>query len=132
MPSLPPSRIRGRRAFGGVLFVPLQLQRLTFDFLVDTGAAYSAISPALASVFHLTAIPNRDITIAPAYGTPMRVPRVLLPEIRLGGIHLTTVEAVVVVFPSALRLDSVLGMNVLRRFRVTLECDTSTLVLRPV
>jgi hypothetical protein len=25
-----------------------------------------------------------------------------------------------------------LGMNILSRFRVTLECDTSTLVLRPV
>jgi predicted aspartyl protease len=60
------------------------------------------------------------------------VPRVILPEISLGGIRLTDVEALVVEFPSALRLDGLLGMNILSRFRVTLECDTNTLVLRPV
>ena len=132
MPSLSPSRIRGRRAFGGVLFVPIRLRRQAFDFLVDTGAAYSAISPVLASVFHLTATPQGAITIAPVHGTPVSVPRVILPEISLGGIRLTDVEALVVEFPSALRLDGLLGMNILSRFRVTLECDTSTLVLRPV
>ena len=132
MPSLSPSRIRGRRAFGGVLFVPIRLRRQAFDFLVDTGAAYSAINPALASVFNLTATPQGAITIAPAHGTPVSVPRVTLPEISLGGIRLADVEALVVEFPSALRLDGLLGMNILSRFRVTLECDTSTLVLRPV
>ena len=124
--------MRGRRAFGGVLFVPIRLQRQTFDFLVDTGAASRAISPALASVFNLTATPQGAITIAPAHGTPVRVPRVLRPEIRLGGIRLTDVEALVVAFPSALRLDGLLGINILSRFRVTLECNTSSLVLRPV
>jgi clan AA aspartic protease (TIGR02281 family) len=132
LPSLSPSRIRGRRAFGGVLFVPIRLWRQTFDFLVDTGAAYSAISPALASVFNLTATLQGAITIAPAHGTPVSVPRVILPEISVGGIRLTDVEALVVEFPSALRLDGLLGMNILGQFRVTLECDTSTLVLRPV
>jgi clan AA aspartic protease (TIGR02281 family) len=115
-----------------VLFVPIRLRRQTFDFLVDTGAAYSAISPALASVFNLTATLQRAITIAPAHGTPVNVPCVILPEMRVGGIRLTDVEALVVAFPSALRLDGLLGMNILSRFRVTLECDTSTLVLRPV
>jgi predicted aspartyl protease len=115
-----------------VLFVPIRLRRQTFDFLVDTGAAYSAISPLLASVCNLTATPQGAITIAPAHGTPVSVPRVILPEIRLGGTRLADVEALVVEFPSALRLDGLLGMNILSRFRVTLECDTSTLVLRPV
>ena len=132
MPSLSPSRIRGRRAFGGVLFVPIRLWRQTFDFLVDTGAAYSAISPALVSVFNLTATLQGAITIAPAHGTLVSVPRVILPERSIGGIRLTEVEAVVVEFPPALRLDGLLGMNILSRFRVTLECDTSTLVLRSV
>lgn len=132
MPSRSPSRIRGRRAFGGVLFVPIRLRRQTFDFLVDTGAAYSAISPTLTSVFNLTVTPQGAITIAPAHGTAMNVPRVILPEMSVGGIRLTDVEALVVEFPSALQLDGLLGMNILSRFRVTLECDTSTLVLRPV
>jgi predicted aspartyl protease len=115
-----------------VLFVPIRLRRQTFDFLVDTGAAYSAISPALASVFSLTAPPQGTLTIVPVHGTPVNVPRVILPEMSFGGIRLTDVEALVVAFPPALRLDGLLGMNLLSRFRATLECDTSTLVLRPV
>jgi hypothetical protein len=65
--------------------MPIRLRRQTFDFLVDIGTAYSAISPALASVFHLTA-PQGTITIAPAYGTPVNVPRVILPAMR-DGLH---------------------------------------------
>ena len=40
--------------------------------------------------------------------------------------------AVVLEFPPALKLDGMLGMNVLKQFRVTLEMDTGTLVLRPI
>ena len=132
MPSPSPSRIAGRRAFGGVLFVPLRLQRQTFDFLVDTGAAYTAISPVLASVFNLNASSQEAMMIAPAHGAPVSVPRVILPEMSLGGIQLLEVEALVIDFPAALRLDGLLGMNVLSQFRVTLENDTSTLVLRTI
>jgi clan AA aspartic protease (TIGR02281 family) len=112
--------------------VPLRIWRQGFDFLVDTGAAYSAISPLLASVFNLTVTLQGAVTIAPAHGPLVRVPRVILPEISLGGIRLANVEALVVDFPSALQLDGLLGMNILSRFRVTLECDTSTVVLRPL
>jgi hypothetical protein len=90
LPSHSPSRIRGRRAFGGVLFVPIRLRRQTFDFLVDTGAAYSAISPALASVFSLTASPRGTLTIAPVHGTPVNVPLVILPEMRGSNAHRET------------------------------------------
>ena len=40
--------------------------------------------------------------------------------------------AVVLEFPPALKPDGMLGMNVLKQFRVTMEIDTGTLVLRPI
>lgn len=42
------------------------------------------------------------------------------------------VEALVLTFPRELQLDGILGMNVLKQFRMTLESDTATLVLRPI
>jgi len=34
----------GRLAYGGVLLVPVSVQGRDFEFLVDTGAAYTALS----------------------------------------------------------------------------------------
>lgn len=50
----------------------------------------------------------------------------------MGGCQIANVMAVVLEFPPALKLDGMLGMNVLKQFRVTLEIDTGTLVLRPI
>ena len=44
--------------------------RFCFAFLVDTGAAYSAISPALASVFHLFECVLVDCTAGHAQVNP--------------------------------------------------------------
>jgi hypothetical protein len=41
------SRIRGRLAHGSVLLVPVRVQGQDFEFLVDTGAAYTALSPEI-------------------------------------------------------------------------------------
>ena len=40
------------------------------------------------------------------------------------------VAAVVLDFPQELKIDGLLGMNVLGRFRLTIEAETGTLVLR--
>ncbi|ETX07338.1 MAG: hypothetical protein ETSY2_11815 [Candidatus Entotheonella gemina] len=114
------------------MLVPVRLCGQNFDFLVDTGAAYTAINPRLASLFNLLASDLRRMTIAPVHGSPLSVPQVVLPELRTGGIELTEVDALVVSFPSELRLHGIIGMNVLRQFRVTLEGDTNTLVLRMI
>jgi predicted aspartyl protease len=74
--------------------------------------------------------PRRMATIAPAHGGVFQAPLVTIEELRIGGFRLTDIAAVVLEFPSILKLDGVLGMNVLRKFRMTLEADTATLVLR--
>jgi predicted aspartyl protease len=52
-------------------------------------------------------------------------------ELSIGGFRVTNTEAVVLELPHQLRLDGLLGMNVLKQFRMTIEIDTGTLVLRP-
>jgi len=132
LPSLSVSRIQGRSAYGGVLLVPVQIDALDLEFLVDSGAAYTAISPDVAALFDLALSPQRQLRIVLAQGAPLSVPQVSLPELFIGRMRLRQVEALVMTFPSVLKLDGIIGMNVLRQFRVTLESDTSTLVLRTV
>ena len=110
----------------------MHIQGLDVECLVDTGAAYTALSRDLVALLHLTINPHRTVTIAPAHGALVTVPLLTLAEVRLGGVRVPGVEALVLAFPRELRLDGLVGMNVLRQFRVTLESDTSTLVLRPL
>ena len=114
------------------MLVPVQIDALDFEFLVDTGAAYTAISTDLATLLDLTPSPQRQLRIVLAQGAPLNMPQVLLPELLIGRMRLSQVDALVMTFPAALMLDGILGMNVLSQFRMTLENDTSTLVLRTV
>lgn len=132
MPSRSVSRIQGRRAYGGLLLIPVRIDALDFEFLVDTGAAYTAISLDLANLLDLTPSPQRQLRIVLAQGSPMSMPQVSLPALFIGRIQLRQVDALVMTFPSALNFDGIIGMNVLRQFRMTLENDTSTLVLRNI
>lgn len=128
MPSA--SRIRGRLAHGGVLLIPVRVQGQDFEFLLDTGAAYTALSRDIITLLGTTVDPQRMAAIAPAQGGVFQVPMVTIKELRIGGFRLTDIAAVVLDFPPILKIDGVLGMNVLRKFRMTLEADTATLVLR--
>jgi len=126
------SRIRGRLAHGGLLLVPVTVQGQDFEFLIDTGAAYTALSKEMISFLGLSLTPQRTILIAPAQGRTFHAPVLGIPELRIGGFRLTNVTAILLEFPPALKLDGVLGMNVLKQFRTTIETDTATLVLRLV
>lgn len=112
------------------MLVPVQIDALDFEFLVDTGAAYTAISTDLANLFDLAISPERQLRIVLAQGTPLDMPQVSLPELLIGRMRVIQVDALVMTFPSVLQLDGIIGMNVLSQFRMTLESDTSTLVLR--
>ena len=129
MPSA--SRIKGRLAHGGVLLAPVSVQGQIFEFLVDTGAAYTALSKDVVALLDIPVDPQQTVLIAPAQGRTFRAPVITIRELSVGGFRISKVAAVVLDFPQELKLDGVLGMNVLRRFRVTVETDTGTLVLRP-
>ena len=129
MPSA--SRIRGRLAHGGVLLVPVRVQGRDFDLLVDTGAAYTALSKDVIALLAMPSDPRRTVNIVSIHGGILRVPVVTITELRIGGLRIANVTAVVLDLSPALKFDGILGMNVLQQFRVTVETDTETLVLRP-
>jgi predicted aspartyl protease len=55
---------------------------------------------------------------------------VRLASVQIGAQRRTNVEAVVLPLPAALRVDGLLGVNVLEQFRTTFEFAQTTLVLR--
>ena len=128
MPSA--SRIKCRLAHGGVLLAPVSVEGQVFEFLIDTGAAYTALSKDVVALLGISIDPQRVAAIAPAQGKTFSAPVITIQELSVGGFRMAKVAAVVLDFPQELKLDGVLGMNVLRRFRLTIEADTGTLVLR--
>lgn len=124
-------RISGRRVHGGVLLIPCLLHdAYHYWFLADTGAARTLLTPTVAEEIGLDpAAPIRHERIASVHHVT-RVPVVRLSSLQVGVQRLTEVEALGMALPADLRIDGLLGLNVLGRFRATFEFDRATLVLR--
>jgi len=124
-------RILGRRAHGGVLLVPCLLNDVyRYWFLADTGATISIVSPTVAEELRLdVSRPVRQERIASVHQI-VRVPVVRLQSMQLGSQQVTSIDVIVLSLPSELRVDGLLGVNVLEKFRATFEFERSTLILR--
>lgn len=57
-------------------------------------------------------------------------PVVRLGSLQVGSQRVTDIDTLVISLPADLRIDGLLGVNFLQRFRPTFEFDRSTLVLR--
>jgi predicted aspartyl protease len=125
-------RIPGYRAYGGVLIVSTLLnQERRAYMMVDSGAAYCCITPEVARLLRYDLQgPMARRSIASAQGLEAEVPSFRLQSLQVEGIIVQMLEVLVVHFPPRLRIDGVLGVNFLERFRSTLDFDTATLILR--
>jgi predicted aspartyl protease len=59
-----------------------------------------------------------------------QTPVVRLDSLQVGDKKVNNLEVLIVALPVALRVDGLLGVNFLDKFRVTFEFDQATLVLR--
>ena len=123
-------RVQGRRAYGGVLVIPCQLNdAYRYWFLVDTGTAMTMLSQRVAVEIGLDLTkPVRHERIASVHQVT-RVPVLRLSSLQVGGRRRTDMEVLVLSLPPDLRVDGLLGVNFLGQFRVTFEFDQGTLVL---
>jgi predicted aspartyl protease len=124
-------RLLGRRVHGGVLLVPCLLNdAYRYWFLADTGAARTLLTRTVAEEIGLDpAAPIRHERIASVHHvTGVSVAR--LSSLQVGAQRLTEVEVLLMALPTDLRIDGLLGLNVLGRFRATFELHQATLVLR--
>lgn len=125
-------RIRGRFQHYGVLVVPVKVNGVTLEFMVDTGASFCSINRSVAIRIGIDLKTIQRMRIAPASGSTIRVPLTKINELRVGIIRVKNLSITILDFPLELRVDGLLGMNFLRNFRFTIEPDTATLVLRKI
>jgi len=69
-------------------------------------------------------------SIASVQGVAAEVPSFRLQSLQVEGIVVQALEVLVITFASQRRIDRVLGVNFLERFRSTFDFDMATLILR--
>jgi len=100
--------------------------------LVDTGAARTMLAQRVAREIGLDLSPPlRHERIASVHQVAW-APVIRLSHFQVGTQIATDLEVLVVALPEELRIDGILGVNFLERFRPTFEFDRSTLVLEEV
>ena len=126
------NRIPGYRAYGGVLIVSTLLnQERRAYMMMDSGAAYCCITPEIARLLRYDLQrPMARRSIVSAQGLEAEVPSFRLQSLQVEGIMVQALEVLVITFSPRLRIDGVLGVNFLERFRSTFDFDTATLILR--
>ncbi|MFT6145855.1 MAG: putative aspartyl protease [Myxococcota bacterium] len=118
----------------GHLFVPLELGNQTFEFIVDTGASFTVISPQTQAALGIVAVNAEGSVAAGADGQGMMLSIITLPLVNLAGQTLTDVQAAVMPMdhladPLQQPVSGVLGQNILAQFRVELDLQADTFAL---
>ena len=102
------------------------------ELLVDTGCAVTALTPRAADRLPLD---RRGFTgrrsVFTAGGSSSVVPTGRIPALWVGTAQLRDVEVALMELAPSVNLDGLLGVNILDRFRTTLDFRHATLVLRP-
>jgi predicted aspartyl protease len=124
-------RIQGRFAQHGLLVVPVQLMNSELEFIVDCGAAFCSLRTNIAQRLALEFDPTQTIRIVTASRQPpVFVPITEVVTFRLGGVIMKNLPIILLDLPDELGVAGLIGMNLLRQFRMCIEPDTVTLVLR--
>ncbi len=100
--------------------------------LVDTGAQRSMVTPDMARRLDLDLErPESRLTVH-GIGGQRSALLCRVDRLAIGAVVILQHPVIVASLPPVLRVDGILGLDVLARFRVTFEFDTRTLVLRSV
>lgn len=114
-------RILCKRHYGSVLIVRCKLNgNYHGRFIVDTGAAITAITPQVAENLGLEITQStRQQEITSIHQT-IRVPLITLKKFQVGGQEVNNLDVVIFPLSANLQVDGLLGVNFLRRFRYNL------------
>lgn len=121
--------------FGTIIRVKAKVQGRTVYFLLDTGATYSTLTPAFAKELGLTPAPGNPKTMSQTANGMVERTFGLIPRLELGDrmhtrVSFTLCESCgsdVGEHPSV----GLLGLNVLRRYRMTIDDQRGIVELVP-
>jgi hypothetical protein len=99
--------------------------------MVDTGAANTAIKRQ--ALDKITAEPSEvKRSIGPVGEKTITVSTLRVNDLAVGGMVQKNLLVSIVEFPRGFQFHGILGMDFMGKYRITLETDTSTLVLREI
>lgn len=124
------------QVLGGGTFLSVRVNDLPFDalFLLDTGATTTIVTPLFARRIELV-VPDdaRHEELTVFGGRKVRMPLIRVARVAVGAARVDDLEiGVYDGFPNARVIDGVLGLDFLRRFRVTVDTTNRVLRLEPV
>ncbi len=123
-------RIKGRFTHNGVLIVPVRVNGFDVQFLVDTGAAYCAVREETASFLGINFQPENMISILPVGKQAVTAALGSVENFGVGGVKVKNLPTLLLDLPPQIKVDGVLGMNFLRKFRFCVEPNSAALILR--
>lgn len=104
--------------------------RHKINVILDTGATYTAISEDLANSmgYDLTNTPRIRITTA---NGQVFLPKIILKSVTLNGYTAHNVEATVMPLPKHVPFSGLLGLNFVKRHRITIDAKADHLLIEP-
>ncbi len=123
-------RIQGRFARNGLLIVPVWIMKFELDFMVDTGASYCVLRKDMAKWLALDFDSQRTTRIVTASKQNVFASIAQVAVFRIGGIVVENLSMTIFDLPEELGVPGLAGMNFLSKFRMCIEPNTATLVLR--
>lgn len=115
---------------GSAILVEVLLNnRLTREFIVDTGATYTVISRSVARELGVIPPPSAmQVTLQTANGK-VTVPIVKIGSIKIGDVDVQNVLTAIHDITDAPQIGGLLGLSFLNRFRVTVDSAKGHLIL---
>jgi clan AA aspartic protease (TIGR02281 family) len=108
----------------GSLAVPVMANKSTMaTFLVDTGATYTVITPRMAKKLGVVLTPDVPKLMILTANGPIRVPKVVIPQLSVGGVTVENVEAIVQDLGPDPMLAGLLGVNFFKNMELTVKSD---------
>jgi clan AA aspartic protease (TIGR02281 family) len=106
-----------------------------FNFVVDTGASMTVISPAVAKRAGVTFAQTRAIATGADGHMKASIARLKSLVIGAAGVkdlQVAVISLAVLNRSTRLKLGGIVGYNVLRRYRVTIDYGEKRILLRPI
>lgn len=109
-----------------LIMIPVRLGSRLARFALDTGASITVIAPQVAAECGIETTPSPSLT--GGGGVAVMAAAGVIPELSIGCVTLSSVRTAAAEFLGMLSeaigtpIDGILGSNVLRRFRLTIDC----------
>jgi clan AA aspartic protease (TIGR02281 family) len=123
-------KVATRQRGNGILVTVRFNDSIDATYMLDTGASFVTLTPALAQRLQLDTSQVQPAQLTVADGRRVSALPVLLKSVAAGGARMERVEAVVMEGAAGTGFEGLLGMSFLRGFLIEVDPGTSSLALK--